>query len=143
MQKLNDVRVAAFSAAIEEVYNNIQAGKKTNFAELGRKHGLKSHAQWLKKALRDKHLINEDVTKWNPAYTLPNDKLACTIYSRTKEYVNEANRESLKRRKERLLQQEREDVPEVHDTNYLTLEETVANVKHYGLFKIILKCLFC
>ena len=43
----------------------------------------------------------------------------------------------------KLLQQEKEDIPEVHDTNYLTLEETVANVKHYGLFKIILKCLFC
>lgn len=143
MQKLNDERVAAFSAAIEEIYNNIQIGKKTNFAALGRKHGLKSHSQWLKKALRDKHLINEDCSKWNPAYTIPNDKLARTIYARTKEYVNESNRESLKRRKEKLLQQEKEDVLEVHDTNYLTLEETVDNVKHHGLFQIILKCLFC
>lgn len=143
MQKLNGERVAAFSAAIEEVYKNIQAGKKINFSAIGRKHGLKSHTPWLKKALRDAHLINEDATKWNPAYTLPNDKLATTIYSKTKEYVNEANRESLKRRKERLRQQEKEDIPEIHDANYLTLEETVANVKHYGLFKVILKCLFC
>lgn len=142
MQKLNDERVAAFSAAIEEVYNNIQAGKKTNFAALGRKHELKSHTQWLKKALREKHLINEDCTKWNPNYTLPNEHLARTIYSITKEYINEVNRESMKRRKERLRQQTTEDIREVHDSNYLTLDETVANMKYHGLLKVIWKYLF-
>ena len=141
MHKSYDEFVAAFSAAIEEVYNNIQLGKKTNFAELGRKHGIKSHAPYLKKALRDKHLINEDCTKWNPAYTLPNEKLAQTIYAKVREYVTEANKEYLQRKKVRLQEQEPE-IQKVHDEKYLTLAETIANVKYYGLFKIIMKCLF-
>lgn len=131
MRKLNDERVAAFSAAITEVYENIQSGKKTNFAELGRKHDLKSHAQWLKKALREKHLINEDCTKWNPAYTTPNEQLARSVYKLVREHVDKLTRES----KARVGHC-------AHDEKYLTLDETVANVKHYGLFKIIMKCLF-
>lgn len=139
-------RVAAFSAALQEIYNNCKEGKKTNFSELGRKYGIKRHAGYIKKALREKHLINEDCTKWNPNYTEPNPRLAETIYSMTKEYIRITCAESLLRRKERnannATQTEEISYEEVPEQKHLSLEETVEFVKHYGIFKVLWKCLF-
>ena len=138
-------RVAAFSAVLQEIYNNCQEGKKTNFSELGRKYGIKRHANYIKKALREKHLINEDCTKWNPNYTEPNPRLAETIYSMTKEYIRISCTESAARRKERdanIKQVEEISYEEVPEQKHLSLEETVEFVKHYGICKILWKCLF-
>lgn len=136
--------VAAFSAALEEIYHNCQTGQKTNFTQLGKKHGLGVYATFLKKALRTKHLINEDCTSWNPNYTTPNEKLAQQIYLLTKEMNNKVQSEYQQRKKVKISSLEPKQEISDNQSNELkySLDETVELVKHYGLFKIIWKCLF-
>lgn len=145
MKTTKQERVAAFSAALEEIYQNIQNGKKTNFKELGRKYQLGIYYTFLKKALRAKHLINEDCTHWNLNYTIPNEKLAKQIYIECKAINAELQRTYQALKKENLNKIpvcEEVKQPKVQEPKY-SLEETVELVKYYGLFKVLWKCLFC
>lgn len=137
MVNKNEERVAAFSAALNDIYKHIEEKRKINFSEIGRRHNLKSYSAFIKKALQEKHLINADATKWNPNLTTPNDQLALQIYLQCKEYRRIAQSESISR-KPKVEKVSYEEIPEKH----LSLDETVELVKYYGLLKVIWKCLF-
>lgn len=124
--------VAAFSAALEEIYSNILNKQTTNFTELGKKHHLGVYTHSIRKVLREKGLINSECTAWNPNYTKPNVHLAQTIYVRCKE---------INAMRQRKYQAKKKSQDASIKTLY-SLDETVELVKHYGLLKIIWKCLF-
>ena len=63
----------------------------------------------------------------------------------TKEYIRISCAASLLRKKERdanIEQVEEISYKEVPEQKHLSLEETVEFVKHYGICKILWKCLF-
>ena len=51
MKTQKQERIAAFSEALEEIYQNIKNGRKTNFAELTRNYNLGNYGHYLKKSL--------------------------------------------------------------------------------------------
>lgn len=143
MKTQKQERIAAFSVALEEIYKNIQSGRKTNFAELTRTYNLGNYGQYLKKALHKRHLIDITCTKWNPSMTTPNISLAGEIYKECAILYNDVQVAYKARKKNKLAQIpvcEEQEI-KVQEPKY-SLDETVELVKYYGIFKILWKCLF-
>lgn len=142
MKTTKQERIAAFSVALEEVYQNIQNGKKTNFSELTRNYNLGNYGHCLKKALHRRHLTNEECTHWNPEMTTPNVGLAGEMYKECALLYKEIQDAYKERKKDKVDQIPvcEEETP-IQEPKY-SLDETVELVKHYGIFKVLWKCLF-
>lgn len=141
MKQINQEYVAVFSAALTQIYSNIKANKKVNMSNICRMYDIKPmHRQFIKKALINKHLINASVTQWNPNYTEPNLKLAEQIIleCRRLSTIQAAKSRENTKQKVRINEESKECISPKH----LTIEQVISEVKHYGLFKIIWKCLF-
>lgn len=127
--------VAAFSAALTEIYETVEQGKKVNFKQIGATHNLPTYYKYLKQVLQERHLINKECNKWNPNYTIPNERLAISIYQDCRNINAQRQRDYQLNRRNQMIESEPEQ-------KHLSIEETVELVKHYGVFKIIWKCLF-